>query len=90
MDLVDFAWNAISGGVFYDNIKLVLGASFDKLKGFFEANNKDDFSSHLETIFSVNEEIKKQLMELQQNGEININSKNTVNVSGNQNSVKIG
>ncbi|MDO9208818.1 MAG: hypothetical protein Q7T91_11260 [Sulfuricurvum sp.] len=90
MELVDFTWNAMSGGVFYDSVKFVFGASFDKLKGFFEANKKDEFSSHLETIFSVNEEIKKQLMELQQNVETNINSKNTVNVSGNKNSVKIG
>lgn len=90
MDLVDFAWNAMSGGVVYDSVKFVFGASFNKLKGFFEENNKDDFSSYLETIFSINEEIKKQLTELQQHGEININSKNTVSVSGNKNSVKIG
>lgn len=90
MDLVDFAWNAMSGGVFYDGVKSILGASFEKLKSFFTDSKKDEFKSHLETIFSVNEEIRKQLEELQKGTEININSKNTMNVKGDNNSIKIG
>lgn len=90
MDLIDFTWNAMSGGVFYDGVKNIFGASFDKLKSFFDKSKKDEFKSHVETIFSVNEEIKKQLEELQKNGEININSKNTIDVKGNHNSIKIG
>lgn len=90
MELIEFVWGAIGSGVLYDSVKLILGASCDKLKGFVDENKKDDFTSHLEYIFSVNEEIKKQLEELQKNSEININSKNTITQSGNNNSVKIG
>lgn len=90
MNLVDFVWNAMSGGAFYDGVKFILGTSFDKLKSLFETNSKDDFVSHLETIFSVNEEIKKQLSELKQNGEININSKNKITQIGDNNNVNFG
>ncbi len=90
MDLIDFTWNAMSGGVFYDGVKNIFGASYEKLKSFVDENKKDDFTSHLETIFSVNEEIKKQLEELQKGSEININSKNTIDVKGDNNSIKIG
>jgi len=90
MDLIEFAWSAMSGGIFYDSVKGIFGASFEKLKNFIDKDKKDDFTSHLETIFSVNEEIKKQLEELQKNSEININSKNTIDVKGDYNSIKIG
>lgn len=90
MELIEFTWSAISGEIFYDGIKSVLGKSYEKLKSFADGGKKDEFTSHLETIFSVNEEIKKQLEELQKNSEININSKNTIDVKGNLNSIKIG
>lgn len=90
MDLVDFAWNAMSGGAFYDGVKFILGASFNKLKGLFDEKRKDDFYSHLETIFSVNEDIKNKLLDLQKNGDSIANSNNTITQIGNHNNVKIG
>ncbi|MDP3464821.1 MAG: hypothetical protein Q8R86_03505 [Sulfuricurvum sp.] len=90
MDLVDFAWDAVAGNAFYDSVKLIFGGSFGILKDLVNADKKDDFSSHLQTIFSVNKEIQKQLEELKQNGEININSGNTVVQNGDNNRVKIG
>lgn len=90
MELIEFAWGAISGGVVYDGIKSILGKSYEKLKNFADGGKKDEFASHLETIFSVNEQIKKQLEELQKSSETNINSKNTIDVKGNHNSITIG
>lgn len=90
MDLSTFVWGAMSSGAFYDGVKFILGASYEKLKSFVDENKKDDFTSHLETIISVNEGIKKQLEELQKGSEININSKNTIDVKGDNNSIKIG
>lgn len=72
MDLIEFAWEAVSGNAFYDGVKSIFGASFEKLKSFFDNSKKDEFKSHVETIFSVNEEIKKQLEELQNKSNINI------------------
>jgi hypothetical protein len=88
--ITGFVWSAMAGGAFYDGVKIILGSAFGKLKGLFEDKKEDEFRSHLETIFTINEEIKKQLEELRQNGEININSKNTIMQTGNNNSVNIG
>jgi len=61
-----------------------------KLYTFFEKDKEEEFRSHMETIFSVNEHIKEQLINLQVGGKLNINSKNCVIQNGDNNSVKIG
>ena len=90
MGMVEFVWSAMAGGAFYDSVKLILGSSFDKLNTFFEANKRDDFVSHLETILDVSEQIKEQLGALQKGEQININSNNTIIQSGTNNDIKIG
>jgi len=88
MDIINFTWSAMAGGAFYDGIKMILGSSYQKLNMFVEEGKKEEFESHLETIFSVNNEIKTQLEDLQLNG--NNNSYNNIYQNGNNNSVKIG
>ena len=90
MDLIEFTWGALVGGIYYDTAKIILGASYSKLHSFVKENKKDEFKSHLETIFDANENIKHQLEELQNNGEVNINSKNKINLNGNNNTISIG
>ncbi len=90
MSIVEFTWGAMAGGVAYDGVKMILANSFDKLKSFFDDKKQEEFNSHLETILSVSEEIKTKLEELQNNIEVNINSKNTTTVTGNSNTITIG
>lgn len=88
--ITGFVWSAMAGGAFYDGVKMIFGSAFEKLKSLYDDKKEDEFKSHLDTIFAVNEEIKKQLEELRQNGEININSKNTITINGNDNNINIG
>jgi len=90
MGIVEFTWGAMAGGIAYDGVKIILANSYDKLKDFFDKGKKEEFNSHLETILSVSEEIKTKLEELQNNTEININSKNITTVTGDSNTINIG
>jgi hypothetical protein len=90
MGIIEFTWGAMAGGIAYDGVKIILANSYDKLKDFFDNGKKEEFNSHLETILSVSEEIKTKLEELQNNTEININSKNIITVTGDSNTINIG
>ena len=71
MGIAEFVWGAMSGGVTYDAVKIILAKSHDKLKDFYLKEERDEFNSHMNTILDVSNEIKTKLEELQNNTEIN-------------------
>ena len=60
-----FTWNAISGGIFYDKVKSILGNSFGRLEELFDDEKRDDFMNTLEIILESNDEILRSLRKLQ-------------------------
>jgi len=46
MGLLEFTWAAMAGGVTYDGVKMILANSYDKLKGFYDNDKQEEFTSH--------------------------------------------
>lgn len=61
MELVEFTWGALGGGVLYDGVKMILASSFDKLKSFVDENNKGEFKIELEKLLLENKDLKSKL-----------------------------
>jgi len=73
-ELVGFVSGAMIGGVVgnttYDGLKIILGSSFDMLLKFLSNNEKAEFKGALTILLMQNEELKKQIEQLQQGKEI--------------------
>lgn len=84
-ELVQFVSGAMIGGVVgnttYDGLKIILGSSFDMLVNFLSNNEKAEFKGALTMLLAQNEELKQQIIDLQQ-GKSVIND-NSIKVGGN-------
>ena len=91
-EIIQFVSNLITEGVAYDSLKVILGSSFNKLTSYLSNNEKEKFEGALEILLEQNEEIKQQIIKLQQgksiinDNSIRIDGKNSgINVTGNNN-----
>ena len=87
--------SGVAGGVAYDGLKAILGTSFDKLANYLKNDEEQKFEAALDMLLSENEELKKQIEELQRGENIqNIiqNNTNGDNIAGGKTdrSVNIG
>ena len=83
--------SGVAGGVAYDSLKTILGASFDKLDNYLKKNEEQKFEAALDMLLSENEELKKQIEELQRGKNIQ-NNTNGDNIAGDKidRSVNVG
>lgn len=88
--IIEFSWNAITGGVYYDALKATLGNAFSKLDAFKKEDNKAQFELVLGSIIETNEEIKDTIASMAQgtySSEVTNITTGDINVGG---SVVIG
>ena len=75
-DIIQFVSTSIASGVVgsvaYDGLKAVLGSSFDRLSNYLSNNETVKFEVALEMLFEENQELKKQIEQLQQEKEVSI------------------
>lgn len=93
-EIIQFVSNLITEGVAYDSLKVILGSSFNKLTSYLSNNEKEKFEGALEILLAQNEEIKQQIIKLQQgksiinDKSIRIDGKNSgINITGNNNTI---
>ncbi|MFD2178419.1 hypothetical protein [Veronia pacifica] len=60
-----FTWNALSGGIFYDKVKPILGSGLGRLQKFCQDEKKDEFMSTLEMLLEYDEELLRNLKKLE-------------------------
>ena len=75
MGLVEFVLGAatgVAGNTAYDGVKMVLGNTFNKLKTLAGNNDQETFELVLQTAIESNDNIKKQLEQLQRGENIQI------------------
>lgn len=93
--LVEFTWNTISSGMYYDALKLTLGHSFERLTVFKTEDKKERFEDSLSGMLEANQDIFEAILRLASSNEsVSISSIKTGNVNaggnviiGNNNSV---
>lgn len=90
-EVITFVSTAIAGGVVgnttYDGLKIVLGSSFDKLSSYLSNNQEAKFEGALEMLLEQNEELKKQIIELQKGNSLTID--NSIKIGGNSSGVNV-
>ena len=73
-ELIQFVSTSIAGGAVgnfaYDGLKAILGSSFDRLSIYLSNNQIAKFEGALEILIEQNEELKKQIDQLQKGEEI--------------------
>jgi len=90
-EIVQFVSGAMIGGVVgnttYDGLKVVLGSSFDMLANFLSNNEKAEFKGALTILLAQNEELKQQIIDLQQGK--SVSNDNSVKIGGNNSGVVV-
>jgi hypothetical protein len=88
-EIVQFVSGAMIGGVVgnttYDGLKVILGSSFDMLANFLSNNENAEFKGALTILLAQNEELKQQIIDLQQGK--SVSNDNSVKVGGNNSGV---
>lgn len=88
MELTNFAWSAIAGGVVgnaaYDGIKALTGTGFARLSGYTANNQQTEFEIALQAMLETNEALRDSLTQLAMGGSVTIKNVNsgTINARG--------
>lgn len=88
MELTNFAWSAIAGGVVgnaaYDGIKTLTGAGFARLSGYTANNQQTEFEIALQAMLETNQALRDSLTQLAMGGTVTIKNVNsgTINARG--------
>ena len=90
-EIVEFVSGAMVGGVVgnttHDGLKVILGSSFDRLSSYLSNNEKAKFEGALEMLLEQNEELKQQIVDLQEGK--TVTTDNSVKIGGNNSGVVV-
>lgn len=94
MELTNFAWSAIAGGVVgnaaYDGIKALTGAGFTRLANYTSSDQRHEFNIALQAMLESNQALRDSLTQLAMGGTGDISSITTGNISVTGGSVIVG